>query len=291
MGEIRAREVDFADLAGSKVAAPAPFRARFQETAFFPLAFRSPSGPPSLRTSAKCDRYPRIIKNGVLVRFPTLVSWGWECITPDKLLSSGCGGIPLGTSLPAEAERRAAAQAFIERHLHLVEPIADRARRHLPKVFERDDLIQAGRLGLVQAAYTYSAEAGLEENWANFSIRRAISNHVAGCNTRYPGREWMSPYQYEKDRRPLEEAPPAAPVSYDAAAEPKTDLEAAVQLATAELPPVQQKIIELKYDQGISLKSIARDYLKTRPKRVSEEHSKALRTLGGALTGRRRMEA
>ncbi len=188
----------------------------------------------------------------------------------------------------SESRRRLAAQGFVERHLACVEPIAHRAHRHLPKVFELDDLIQAGRLGLVQAAYTYSPEAGPEENWANFNVRRAISSHVAGCNTRYPGREWKSAYQYEADRRPLEEAPPAAaPVSYDAEAERKRALEATVQEAMATLPEIQRQVLELRYDAGISFKSIARDYLKTRPKRISEEHSAALRTLGGKLAGMR----
>jgi RNA polymerase sigma factor (sigma-70 family) len=61
-------------------------------------------------------------------------------------------------------------------HLWLVDAIARRALRKVPATFELDDLVSAGRIGLIGAAERYQPEL---HNWAPFAIFARPAVHGA----------------------------------------------------------------------------------------------------------------
>lgn len=81
-------------------------------------------------------------------------------------------------------EERALAQrnAYVEQHKNLVTPIAKSILQRLPPSFELDDLEQAGYVGLIRAAATYSRAKGAFAMWAKWRIRDHILDAVRRKN-------------------------------------------------------------------------------------------------------------
>jgi RNA polymerase sigma factor (sigma-70 family) len=70
---------------------------------------------------------------------------------------------------------------LVEAHLALAGAIAGGILRSLPPSFELDDLVQAGRVGLLGAATRFRPEYGVPFSaYARKAIRGAILDHVAG---------------------------------------------------------------------------------------------------------------
>jgi RNA polymerase sigma factor for flagellar operon FliA len=69
--------------------------------------------------------------------------------------------------------------ALIEAHLPLVRQVLSSVAGHFPRHADREELAQAARLGLVEAAHRYDAERGVPfERWAALRIRGAILDSV-----------------------------------------------------------------------------------------------------------------
>jgi RNA polymerase sigma factor FliA len=69
--------------------------------------------------------------------------------------------------------------ALIEAHLPLVRQVLASVAGHFPRHADREELAQAARLGLVEAAHRYDAERGVPfERWAALRIRGAILDSV-----------------------------------------------------------------------------------------------------------------
>jgi RNA polymerase sigma factor for flagellar operon FliA len=69
--------------------------------------------------------------------------------------------------------------ALIEAHLPLVRQVLSSVTGHFPRHADREELAQAARLGLVEAAHRYDAERGVPfERWAALRIRGAILDSV-----------------------------------------------------------------------------------------------------------------
>ncbi|MCU1675303.1 MAG: FliA/WhiG subfamily polymerase sigma-28 subunit [Frankiales bacterium] len=76
------------------------------------------------------------------------------------------------TSAPTPAE-------LIESNLPLVQHVLSGVAAHFPRHADRDEMMQAARLGLVEAAYRYDPERGVPfERWAALRIRGAILDSV-----------------------------------------------------------------------------------------------------------------
>ncbi len=76
------------------------------------------------------------------------------------------------TSVPTPAE-------LIERNLPLVKHVLAGVAAHFPRHADRDEMTQAARLGLVEAAYRFDPERGVPfERWAALRIRGAILDSV-----------------------------------------------------------------------------------------------------------------
>lgn len=70
--------------------------------------------------------------------------------------------------------------ALFERYEHVVAPIARGIVRKLPPCFDLDDLLQVGRLGLLDALRRWNpSRARTFEGYAAVRVRGAIINHVA----------------------------------------------------------------------------------------------------------------
>jgi RNA polymerase sigma factor for flagellar operon FliA len=69
--------------------------------------------------------------------------------------------------------------ALIEAHLPLVRQVLAGVAGHFPRHADREELAQAARLGLVEAAHRFDAERGVPfERWAALRIRGAILDSV-----------------------------------------------------------------------------------------------------------------
>jgi RNA polymerase sigma factor for flagellar operon FliA len=69
--------------------------------------------------------------------------------------------------------------ALIEAHLPLVRQVLSSVAGHFPRHADREEMAQAARLGLVEAAHRYDPERGVPfERWAALRIRGAILDSV-----------------------------------------------------------------------------------------------------------------
>jgi DNA-directed RNA polymerase specialized sigma subunit len=72
----------------------------------------------------------------------------------------------------AQAER----DALVERYAHLVKYVVGRLAVSIPGVFDREDAMQAGTMGLLRAIDAYKAESAASfESYAIVRIRGAIA--------------------------------------------------------------------------------------------------------------------
>lgn len=77
------------------------------------------------------------------------------------------------------AVQRAASTEVVERHAELVRRIAHHLAARLPSSVEVDDLVQAGMLGLIEAARNFDSEQGASfETYASIRIRGAMIDEI-----------------------------------------------------------------------------------------------------------------
>lgn len=92
---------------------------------------------------------------------------------------------------------RSERDALIQKHIHLVQPIAERVKEHLPPSFDLEDLISEGYIGLITAAARYRPRSHGRTPFSAFArmrIRGAIIDSVRR-------RAWL-----ENTANPLEDA-------------------------------------------------------------------------------------
>lgn len=76
--------------------------------------------------------------------------------------------------------------ALVVDHLRIAEVIAQQLRRGLPPAFELEDLLQIGRLGLIEAAASWDPRRGVPfAAYARFRVRGAILDAVKRRNYLY----------------------------------------------------------------------------------------------------------
>ena len=77
------------------------------------------------------------------------------------------------------AQHNGDATQIVERHAELVRRIAHHLAARLPASVEVDDLIQAGMLGLIEAARNFQADQGAAfETYASIRIRGAMIDEI-----------------------------------------------------------------------------------------------------------------
>jgi RNA polymerase sigma factor for flagellar operon FliA len=75
-------------------------------------------------------------------------------------------------------------QKLVANHIELVKIIASAIRNNLPPHVELDDLVQAGALGLIDAARKYDSRKGVEfKTYAKYRIRGAILDGLRQVDT------------------------------------------------------------------------------------------------------------
>jgi RNA polymerase sigma factor (sigma-70 family) len=161
-----------------------------------------------------------------------------------------------------------------EAHLHLIAPIARRLARTLPRSFALEDLIGAGRVGLVDAARRYRPEKHGGAPFSAFArprIRGAILDSVRRASF------------IEATRPALEDSPEPAELSLTEAWVDREALGFRVAAAIRALPELQRRVLLLHYDEGLRLRAIGGAIGKGRS-RASKLHMEALRSLRRRLT-------
>lgn len=175
---------------------------------------------------------------------------------------------------PAAALNRS---ELVEAHLHLIEPIARRLLRSVPRSIALEDLVGAGRLGLVEAARSYRPA---EHGGAPFSafarprIRGAMIDSIKRA-------------AYREAKRPSVEDTPE-PVSdaftrEAAAGVDRAALELRIAAALRALPALQRRVVLAHYEDGLRMRAIGAEY-GVGKSRASQIHRAAIRSLRRRLT-------
>lgn len=181
----------------------------------------------------------------------------------------------------AAARRIARRNRLVEAHTHLVPPIAKAIVQKLPPSFEVDDLIQAGMIGLMDAAAKYAPHAHNRtpfDAYARHRIRGAIEDSIRRRNyTDATGLE-------------LEAAP--EPTYSDPVQEfiDRARRARAVHSSLEDLAPRQRRVIELHYVRELKLAEVGAA-LGVCPSRASQLHVQALRKLKSSIPLRPHKEA
>ena len=85
----------------------------------------------------------------------------------------------IGPAARYRAVQRSASAEVVERHADLVRRIAHHLAARLPASVEVDDLVQAGMLGLIEAARNFDSEQGASfETYASIRIRGAMIDEI-----------------------------------------------------------------------------------------------------------------
>lgn len=129
----------------------------------------------------------------------------------------------------------AARNALIESHLPLVSGIARRLHRSLPPWVQLDDMIQVGRLALVEAAERFEPRRGVTfAIFARYRIRGAIIDHLR-TRCRY-----NAEVEFQDDVEILQSHEPPPDVCLLIAEQHQS-----IDGLMAQLPPVQRRVIAL----------------------------------------------
>ena len=84
-----------------------------------------------------------------------------------------------GSRLPVGAEVAAARELMVEKYAHLVKYVVGRLAVSVPGVFDREDALQAGTIGLLRAIDGYKSDSAASfESYAIVRIRGAILDAV-----------------------------------------------------------------------------------------------------------------
>ncbi len=192
-----------------------------------------------------------------------------------------------------QAAAFAARDALVEAHLHLVEPIAKHIRATLPPCFELDDLIQSGRLGLLDAATKYRPATGVPFGaYAAQRVRGAILDS-------FRRRKWQDSVcfslDHDHDQEDQTESDarrgPAAPESKEPTAIESADRKRVVAIASRHLPTRERRIIgQYYFREGATLREAGRA-VGVKHSRASQIHQDALRRMRSTLEQHRLQRA
>ncbi len=189
--------------------------------------------------------------------------------------------------------------AFITRYLPLVDAVVGGMIGGLPSSFERDDLVQAGRVGLVIAARLWSK--GLPKHWKNrtpaaekAAVRQMIKRqiyHDAAVGTwdwatrRADGditlTEPCEPSRFQAAERAYEQAKlprcPEGDPDY-------STLRTAIEEAKSGLTKQQKELLDLVFEHSISVREIGRKKLiGVGWRRTRQMYQDALEVVGAKL--------
>jgi RNA polymerase sigma factor for flagellar operon FliA len=189
---------------------------------------------------------------------------------------------------PASATVRIAGateSADVTTYMPLVHQEAARCARRLPSNVQRDDLVAAGTMGLVDALRRQVGERGPTfEAYARLRIRGAIFDELRA-------QDWLSRRARVKAEpgatvSSLSHLPPDATPHGMTAVHPPTphDLiekrseHKALKRAVESLPERERRIVDMHYFQGVQLKAIAVALGVSEP-RISQLHARATKIL------------
>ena len=177
------------------------------------------------------------------------------------------------------AHQHGSAHEIVERHSELVRRIAHHLAARLPASVEIDDLIQAGMLGLIDAARNFQADQGAAfETYASIRIRGAMIDEIRRG-------DWVPRSVHRRYRdlvaatRDIEQrtgkATPARAFESDA-------FRQALGGAIEQLPEREQLVLSLYYEQELNLREIGA-VLSVSESRVCQIHGQAMVRLRARL--------
>lgn len=164
-------------------------------------------------------------------------------------------------------------QKRVERHLHIVPPIAERCARNLPPAFELEDLIQTGNMGLVKAAHRYAPRSHGNTPFEPFA-RPIVAGAILDSVRR---RNYTHATMLRFEPRFSGTVTPTPEICIDQA-----HATSRVRGAVLQLKPQQQAVIAVHYGRDETLKTTAKVFDISKSKAV-QIHQAALKELHGIL--------
>jgi RNA polymerase sigma factor for flagellar operon FliA len=201
------------------------------------------------------------------------------------------GTFPREPAVPVSSVTSAELTAY----MHLVRMTVARFLKRVPPSVQRDDLVAAGTIGLMDALAKHAGngERGAEFEWyARVRIRGAILDELrqqdwlsrgARARAQDPSRTSIRPAVIGLDdlregARDIESEDEESPLSI---AE-KNSERGALSEVVAQLPARERTIVEMHYARGMQMKEIAKEMGVSLP-RVSQLHARAIGMLRGLM--------
>jgi RNA polymerase sigma factor (sigma-70 family) len=169
----------------------------------------------------------------------------------------------------------AARNQRVAEYLDIVEPIATGIHSMRPPSFELDDLIQIGRVALIEAADSFDPSLNVPfEAYAKFKVRNAINDATRRKQYREHTHDGICDWHAEmKDERlPIDEV--------IAERQERTKIRAAIVM----LSESQRTVIVGKYYQGRTLGEIGQNEGVTYSHGITQLHREALRATKQAIS-------
>jgi RNA polymerase sigma factor for flagellar operon FliA len=151
---------------------------------------RSGSWPWEVEADRRTDRLGRLREHIAAGRYD--VDAGAVAASLLEALAESAGSAPPADHRPVARTR---VERLVRDHLHLVDEVVNRVSAHFPRHVERDELVDAGRLGLVEAARRYDGSRRVPfDRYAAIRIRGAVLDSTrardwVGRSVRRAGRE------------------------------------------------------------------------------------------------------
>lgn len=221
---------------------------------------------------------------------------------PDALTARSYAPTPRGEPSPARSyapppvDQPTPARAYaptahdIREHMHLVHKVVGMMLRRLPRSVQRDDLIAAGTLGLLDALRRNAGDLGSPafECYARIRIRGAMIDALRQLdwaprrarNADADARAPMTIVGFDEEADPMATAD-ARGQDPESLVE-RLELRRAIDEAMAKLPARDRRVLELRYVHAVPSKDIA-SMLGVSEARVSQLHARAVSALRSML--------
>jgi RNA polymerase sigma factor for flagellar operon FliA len=243
------------------------------------------------RRVARSTQYPSPGRRGLPMResiAPVFDDASFEAFASGSGTVQWAPNLPFDASDARSAEAPAVSSAEILAYMHLVRLMVARFVRRLPANVQRDDLLAAGTIGLMDALAKHPGDRGPQFEWyARVRIRGAIFDELRRL-------DWLPRRTRARAGVPGQSVPPTVVGIDDVrdqshALDPRdADLaerhaeRVALSDAIRELPARERAIVELRYVRELELTEIAATFGVSVP-RISQLHARALRMLRATL--------
>jgi RNA polymerase sigma factor for flagellar operon FliA len=175
--------------------------------------------------------------------------------------------------------------ARIEEFAPLVKRIAYHMMMRMPASVQVDDLIQAGMIGLIEAAQKYDSSKGASfETYAGIRIRGSIVEYFSMLQDSNCSRLYSYEETFGEEDSNIDASETSSAFASPLEGLQREGLKKALSAAIVQLPERERMVLALYYNEELNLKEIGL-VLGVSESRVSQIHSQAAARLKARLAG------